>query len=98
MSNITTLAIGDKEFDFTVDHTAINAFLNDAAPADKVTPAFNFVMGCALPEQRADLKDALTVGGEIKGMTALQVAGLLVEEGGETVKVAVKKPKPKLKA
>lgn len=90
-----TLCIGDEEFDFTVDHTAINGFLNDTTPADKIGPAFNFVMGCAAPEQRGKLKELLTEGGEIKGVLALQVAGHLVEEGADTVKVAVKKPKRK---
>ncbi|SMF94430.1 Phage tail assembly chaperone [Methylomagnum ishizawai] len=91
----TTLSIGAVDFAFTVDHTAINTFLNDTTPADKIGPAFNFVMGCVAPDQKAALKNALTSGGEIKGILALQVAGTLVEEGADTVKVAVKKPKPK---
>ncbi|BBL73969.1 putative phage tail assembly chaperone [Methylomagnum ishizawai] len=89
----TTLSIGAVDFAFTVDHTAINTFLNDTTPADKIGPAFNFCMGCVVPDQRDALKGALTAGGEIKGILALQVAGALVEEGAETVKVAVKKPK-----
>lgn len=81
-----TLEVAGQEFDFTMDPALMTKYINSLTPANKVAPGHNLLMTSVNQEQKASLKPLLA-----NPMTAIQIAGALIEEYSPTVEVTVKK-------
>lgn len=80
-----TLDIAGTEFEFTVDITAYNNFVNAFLPNNKVAPAFNFATATVNPDQLNELTEWLDQG------IAVEVANHLAEQFKPAIEIAVKK-------
>lgn len=81
-----TLDVAGQDFDFVMDAALITKYINSLTPANKVAPAHNLLMTSVSQDQKASLKPLLA-----NPMTAIQIAGALIEEYSPTVEVTVKK-------
>jgi hypothetical protein len=81
-----TLDVAGQDFDFVMDAALMTKYINSLTPANKVAPAHNLLMTSVNQEQKASLKPLLA-----NPMTAIQIAGALIEEYSPTVEVTVKK-------
>lgn len=88
-----TLEVGENEFAFTIDPVLMTKYINSLTPSNKVAPANNLLMTAVNQEQKATLKPLLA-----NPMTAIQLAGALIEEYSPTVEVTVKKRSATLSA
>lgn len=88
-----TLEVGENEFAFTIDPVLMTKYINSLTPSNKVAPASNLLMTAVNQEQKATLKPLLA-----NPMTAIQLAGALIEEYSPTVEVTVKKRSATLSA
>jgi hypothetical protein len=89
-----TVSVGDKDLVFNAGHEDFNRFINEQMPNDKVGPAYNFLSRTVTDESRDAFKRiALTEDLKPKGMIVLQIAGVITQELGGDVQVAIKKPK-----
>lgn len=89
-----TITVGNVDLVFEATHDDFNRFINEQMPNDKVGPAYNFLSRTVA----ADSKDAfralaLTEDKKPKGLIVLQIAGIITQELGGDVAVAIKKPK-----
>lgn len=81
-----TLEVGTQEFDFTVDPALMTKYINSMTQSNKVAPSHNLLMNAVNQEQKAALKPLLA-----NPVTAIQIAGALMEEYSPTIEVTVKK-------
>ncbi|TCP73573.1 tail assembly chaperone [Pseudomonas putida] len=88
-----TLEVGDQEFDFTVDPALMTKYINSMTQSNKVAPSHNLLMSAVNQEQKATLKPLL-----VNPVTAIQIAGALMEEYSPTIEVTVKKRSTTLSA
>lgn len=88
-----TLDVAGQDFDFVMDAALMTKYINSLTPANKVAPAHNLLMTSVNQEQKASLKPLLA-----NPMTAIQIAGALIEEYSPTVEVIVKKRSATLSA
>ena len=88
-----TLEVSGQDFDFSMDPALMTKYINSLTPANKVAPAHNLLMTSVNQEQKATLKPLLA-----NPMTAIQIAGALIEEYAPTVEVTVKKRSATLSA
>lgn len=88
-----TLEVAGQDFDFSMDPALMTKYINSLTPANKVAPAHNLLMTSVNQEQKASLKPLLA-----NPMTAIQIAGALIEEYSPTVEVTVKKRSATLSA
>lgn len=88
------ITVGDQDLTFEAGHEDLNRFINEQTMADKIGPAFNFLMRTVTAESKDALKKlTLTDDQKPKGLVVLQIAGLITQELGGDVTVAIKKPK-----
>ena len=88
-----TLEVAGQDFEFAMDAALMTKYINGLTPANKVAPAHNLLMSSVNQEQKATLKPLLA-----NPMTAIQIAGALIEEYSPTVEVTVKKRSATLSA
>lgn len=88
-----TLDVAGQDFDFVMDAALMTKYINSLTPANKVAPAHNLLMTSVNQDQKASLKPLLA-----NPMTAIQIAGALIEEYSPTVEVTVKKRSATLNA
>ncbi|AYO02563.1 putative phage tail assembly chaperone [Pseudomonas monteilii] len=88
-----TLDVAGQDFDFVMDAALMTKYINSLTPANKVAPAHNLLMTSVSQDQKASLKPLLA-----NPMTAIQIAGALIEEYSPTVEVTVKKRSATLNA
>jgi hypothetical protein len=92
---LITVSVGEEELQFAVGHDDFNRFINEQMPNDKVGPAFNLLSRTVTDGSRDAFKRiALTDDQKPKGLIVLQIAGVITQELGGDVAVAVKKPNP----
>jgi hypothetical protein len=92
---LITVSVGDTDLNFAADHDDFNRFINEQMPNDKVGPAFNLLSRTVTDDSRDDFKRiVLTEDKKPKGLIVLQIAGVITQELGGDVTVAVKKPNP----
>lgn len=92
---LITISVGDTDLNFAADHDDFNRFINEQMPNDKVGPAFNLLSRTVADDSREAFKRiALTDDQKPKGLIVLQIAGVITQELGGDVAVAVKKPNP----
>jgi hypothetical protein len=82
------LEVGEQEFEFNVNVTAYNKFLNSSSPVNKIQPATNFLMSVINDKHKKALKEFLKQPG-----AALQMAGAVIEEYQPEFNISVKKSK-----
>ncbi|WP_085691791.1 MULTISPECIES: putative phage tail assembly chaperone [unclassified Pseudomonas] len=88
-----TLEVAGQDFEFSMDPALMTKYINSLTPTNKVAPAHNLLMTSVNQEQKANLKPLLA-----NPMTAIQIAGALIEEYSPTVEVTVKKRSATLSA
>jgi hypothetical protein len=89
-----TVTVGDEELVFEATHEDFNRYINEQMPNDKVGPAYNFLSRTVAEGSKEAFKRlALTDDQKPKGLIVLQIAGVITQELGGDVQVAIKKPK-----
>ena len=91
MSEVT-VTVDNKELTFSVTNDDFNQYLNEQMPLDKVPPAFNFLSRTVVEDCRDDFKAVMLEDGDVRGMIALQVAGVISGKFGSEVQISLKKP------
>lgn len=86
-----TLALGDKEFTFTLDAKDVTKYFNAVTQNNKVAPSNNLLTTTVKQEQLATLRPLLA-----NPVLTMQAAGALLEEYAPDVEITVKKPSPAL--
>jgi hypothetical protein len=86
-SNIV-LTIQDRDVTFAPTVDVYNDYLNSMMPNNKVAPAHNFVMRCAVPEDKDHVRELLKLPG-----AAIQIAGTIVEQYTPDLNIMVGKPR-----
>ena len=87
----TTVTIGEDELNFNVGTADFNQFINEQQPNNKIQPAYNFLQRTVAKEDKEKFKKLILKDGVPNGVLVMQVAGVLAEECGAGVEVAVKK-------
>jgi hypothetical protein len=91
---LIAISVGEAELQFAVDHDDLNRFINEQTPNDKVGPAYNLLSRTVTDESRDAFRAAvLTEDQKPKGIIVLQIAGVITQDLGGDVAVAIKKPK-----
>lgn len=94
MAEPIIVSIGNNELTFNADDEDFNQYINEQTPADKISPAWNFISRTIADDSRETLnKVALNEYGKPKGIIVLQIAAVIVTELGGDLTIAVKKPK-----
>lgn len=94
-NDLITVTVGDEDLVFSADHDDFNRYINEQMPNDKVGPAYNFLSRTVIAESKDALKRiALTENLKPKGLIVLQIAGIITQQLGGDVTVAIKKPNP----
>ncbi|MGP3790294.1 putative phage tail assembly chaperone [Pseudomonas sp. B392_1p] len=86
-----TLTVGETDFTFALDSADVTKYFNSVNQNSKVAPSVNLLSNTVHQEQRATLKQLLK-----NPVTAMQLAGTLLEEYAPDVEITVKKPSPTL--
>ena len=89
---LTTVTIGDQDFDFNPTVDDFNQYLNAQMPNNKVAPAHNFLMRTIDENQKDDFKKIALLDGKPNGMVVLEVAGVVAGEFNGGVAISLKKP------
>ncbi|WP_035075179.1 putative phage tail assembly chaperone [Maridesulfovibrio zosterae] len=83
---IINVKVQDKKFDFDVELTVYNQYINEMMPNNKVTPAHNFLMRSIIPEHKDELAEMLKIPS-----ASLQIAAAVVEEYTPDLEITVGK-------
>lgn len=90
---LTTVTIGETDFDFEPSVDDFNGYLNAQMPNNKVAPAFNFLMASIKEEQKKDFKEVVMLDGKPNGIVVLQLVDVVAGEFNQGVSISLKKPK-----
>ncbi|KNC95742.1 putative phage tail assembly chaperone [Trabulsiella odontotermitis] len=84
--NNITITVGDTDINFEPNVAAYNKYVNELMPANKVSPAINYLSRIVC----ADSKDALDKVIKLPG-AALQIADAVNEQFAPQLEITVKK-------
>lgn len=92
MENTTTgtnivLTIMGRTVTFCPTPALYNDYINAMQPNSKVAPSHNFVMRCAVAEDKNTVKELLALPG-----AAIQIAGALIEQYSPDLNIMVGEP------
>jgi len=89
-----TVTVSDTDLIFDADDSDLNRLINEQMPNDKIGPTYNFLSRTVVPESKDDFKRlCLTADNQPKGIVVMQIGGIVTQELGGGIEVAIKKPK-----